>query len=286
MGDLGGVTDLLLALLLGLVQGVTEFLPISSSAHLYAIPYLFSIEHALLSSRAFAAVVHLGTLAAVLVALRSDVTRLLGTALRLLFSLGRRRGESADERLLLAIAVGTVPAVAFGLLAGDLLQSSVRTPIVVAAAVLLGAALLWIADRASSLERPLSGISAIDGLLIGFAQALALVPGISRSGATISGGLLLGFSRDAAARISFLLGAPAIAGAGLLELRGLLTDGTDLAGAAPLLAVGAVAAFVSGLAAIRLLIRLLNGGKLWSFALYRVVFALILLGTALARGEI
>jgi undecaprenyl-diphosphatase len=286
MGDLGGVTDLLLALLLGLVQGVTEFLPISSSAHLYAIPYLFSIEHALLSSRAFAAVVHLGTLAAVLVALRSDVTRLLGTALRLLFSLGRRRGESADERLLLAIAVGTVPAVAFGLLAGDFLQSSVRTPIVVAAAVLLGAALLWIADRASSLERPLSGISAIDGLLIGFAQALALVPGISRSGATISGGLLLGFSRDAAARISFLLGAPAIAGAGLLELRGLLTDGTDLAGAAPLLAVGAVAAFVSGLAAIRLLIRLLNGGKLWSFALYRVVFALILLGTALARGEI
>jgi undecaprenyl-diphosphatase len=286
MGDLGGVTDLLLALLLGLVQGVTEFLPISSSAHLYAIPYLFSIEHALLSSRTFAAVVHLGTLAAVLVALRSDVTRLLGTALRLLFSLGRRRGESADERLLLAIAVGTVPAVAFGLLAGDFLQSSVRTPIVVAAAVLLGAALLWIADRASSLERPLSGISAIDGLLIGFAQALALVPGISRSGATISGGLLLGFSRDAAARISFLLGAPAIAGAGLLELRGLLTDGTDLAGAAPLLAVGAVAAFVSGLAAIRLLIRLLNGGKLWSFALYRVVFALILLGTALARGEI
>jgi undecaprenyl-diphosphatase len=286
MGDLGGVTDLLLALLLGLVQGVTEFLPISSSAHLYAIPYLFSIEHALLSSRAFAAVVHLGTLAAVLVALRSDVTRLLGTALRLLFSLGRRRGESADERLLLAIAVGTVPAVAFGLLAGDFLQSSVRTPIVVAAAVLLGAALLWIADRASSLERPLSGISAIDGLLIGFAQALALVPGISRSGATISGGLLLGFSRDAAARISFLLGAPAIAGAGLLELRGLLTDGTDLAGAAPLLAVGAVAAFLSGLAAIRLLIRLLNGGKLWSFALYRVVFALILLGTALARGEI
>jgi undecaprenyl-diphosphatase len=286
MGDLGGATDLLIAVLLGLVQGVTEFLPISSSAHLYAIPYLFSIDHALLSSRAFAAVVHLGTLAAVLVALRSDVARLVGTALRLLFSLGRRRGESADERLLLAIVVGTVPAVAFGLLAGGLLQSSVRTPIVVAAAVLFGAALLWIADRASSLERPLSGISAIDGLLIGLAQALALIPGISRSGATISGGLLLGFSRDAAARISFLLGAPAIAGAGLLELRGLLTDGTDLAGAAPLLAVGAVAAFLSGLAAIRLLIRLLSGGKLWSFALYRIVFALILLGTALARGEI
>ena len=286
MADLGGATDLLLALLLGLVQGLTEFLPISSSAHLYAIPYLFAIEHPLLSSRAFAAVVHLGTLAAVLVALRSDVARLLGTGLKLLFSLGRRRGEGADERLLLAIIVGTVPAVAFGLLAGDFLGSSVRTPIVVAAAVLFGAALLWAADRASSLERPLSGISAIDGLLIGFAQALALIPGISRSGATISGGLLLGFSRDAAARMSFLLGAPAIAGAGLLELRGLLTDGTNLGAAAPLLVVGAVAAFLSGLVAIRLLVRLLNGGKLWSFALYRVLFALMLLGAAIARGEI
>ena len=286
MADLGGATDLLLALLLGLVQGLTEFLPISSSAHLYAIPYLFAIEHPLLSSRAFAAVVHLGTLAAVLVALRSDVARLLGTGLKLLFSLGRRRGEGADERLLLAIIVGTVPAVAFGLLAGDFLGSSVRTPIVVAAAVLFGAALLWAADRASSLERPLSGISAIDGLLIGFAQALALIPGISRSGATISGGLLLGFSRDAAARMSFLLGAPAIAGAGLLELRGLLTDGTNLGAAAPLLVVGAVAAFLSGLVAIRLLVRILNGGKLWSFALYRVLFALMLLGAALARGEI
>jgi undecaprenyl-diphosphatase len=248
MGDLTGVSDLLLAVLLGLVQGMTEFLPISSSAHLYALPYLFSIDHPLLSSRAFAAVVHLGTLAAVLVVLRSDVSRLLGTALRLVFSLGRRRGESADERLILAIVVGTVPAVAFGLLAGDFLQSSVRTPLVVAAAVLAGAALLWVADRASSLERPLSGI--------------------------------------AAARISFLLGAPAIAGAGLLELRGLLADGVDLQGAAPLLAAGLIAAFISGLAAIRLLLRILSGGKLWSFALYRIVFALILLGTALTRGEI
>lgn len=284
-GELSSLSDLLLALLLGLVQGLTEFLPISSSAHLYAIPYLFSIDHALLSSRAFAAVVHLGTLAAVLVVLRRDVVRLIAAALRPIVSLGRRRGDAADERLLLAVLVGTVPAVLFGIFAGDLLDSGVRTPLVVAAAVLIGAALLWIAERASSLQRPLSGISAIDGALIGVAQALALIPGISRSGATISGGLLLGFSRDAAARISFIMGIPAIAGAGLLELRGLLSDGFDVQSAAPLLLVGLIGAFSSGLVAIGLLMRLLKGGKLWTFALYRVMFALALILTALVRGE-
>ncbi len=286
MADLGGASDLLLALFLGLVQGFTEFFPISSSAHLYVIPYLFSIDDALLSSRAFAAVLHLGTLSAVLVALRHDVARLVRTTLRVTLSLGRKRGDAADERLILAIVVGTIPAVAFGLFAGDFLATSVRTPLVVAAAVLAGAALLWVADRASSLERPLSGIAALDGLVIGVAQALALIPGISRSGATISGGLLLGFSRDAAARISFLMGIPAIAGAGLLELRGLLADGSSLGSWSTLLLLGLVASFASGLIAIRLLLRILSGGKLWSFVLYRVAFALLLLTVALMRGEI
>jgi undecaprenyl-diphosphatase len=117
-------------------------------------------------------------------------------------------------------------------------------------------------------------------------QALALIPGISRSGATISAGLLLGFSRDAAARISFLMGIPAIAGAGVLELRSLLQEGGDIQQAAPLLLVGLLASFFSGLVAIRLLIRLLSGGKLWSFAIYRVGFALLLVAVALLRGEI
>ena len=285
MTDPTGLSDLFLALLLGLVQGLTEFFPISSSAHLYAIPYLFSINDPLLSSRAFGAVLHLGTLGAVLVALRQDVARLASCALTLLFSLGRRRGDPADERLILAIAVGTVPAVLVGLVAGDFLDSSVRTPIVVAVAVLAGAALLWFADRTHSLQRPLTGIAALDGVVIGMAQALALVPGISRSGATISGGLLLGFSRDAAARISFLMGIPAIAGAGLLELRAVLQGGGDLQRATPLLLIGLIASFISGLIAIRLLIRLLNGGKLWSFALYRVGFAVLLVLVALLRGE-
>ena len=286
MVDLTGMSNALLALALGVVQGLTEFFPISSSAHLYAIPYLFSFSDPLLASRAFGAVLHLGTLAAVLVVLRGDVTRLLRCALAPIFSLGRRRGDPADERLIIAIIVGTIPAILIGLIAGDYLDANVRTPLIVAIAVLAGAALLWFADRAQSLQRPLTGIAALDGVVIGLTQAFALIPGISRSGATISAGLLVGFSRDAAARISFLMGIPAIAGAGLLELRALLQGDGDLQHTAPLLIVGLLASFLSGLVAIRLLLRLLSGGKLWSFALYRVGFAVLLVAVALVRGQL
>jgi len=280
------VSAALIALLLGLVQGATEFLPISSSAHLYAIPYLFGISDPLLSSLAFAAVVHLGTLAAVLVALRSDVTRLTRVAVRTLTSLGRHRGEPADERLILAIVIGTIPAVVFGFAAGDLLDSAVRTPLVVAGAVTAGALLLWFAERVSTRERPLQSVGVIDGLMIGLAQALALIPGISRSGATISGGLLLGFRRESAARFGFLLGIPAIAGAGTIQLRRLLESSEDLAASAPLLLIGVVSAFISGLFAIKLLFRILDGGSTRIFVAYRLAFAAVLVASVVLRGEL
>lgn len=274
----------LVALLLGLMQGATEFLPISSSAHLYAIPYLFGIDEPLLSSLAFGAVIHLGTLAAVLVALRRDVLRLGTVALQALASLGRRRGEPADERLILAILIGTIPAIVLGLVAGDLLESAVRTPLVVAGAVTLGALLLWMAERLGTRERPLRSIGVVDGIAVGLMQGLALIPGISRSGATISGGLLLGFRRDAAARFGFLLGIPAIAGAGTLELKRLSESSLDLAASAPLLAIGVAGAFVSGLVAIQLLFRILDGGSTRIFVVYRLAFAAILVASFVVRG--
>ena len=279
------VSAALIALLLGIVQGATEFLPISSSAHLYAIPYLFGFSDPLLSSLAFAAVVHLGTLAAVLVALRSDVTRLTRVVLRTLASLGRHRGEPADERLILAIVIGTIPAVVFGFAAGDLLESAVRTPLVVAAAVTAGALLLWFAERVSTRERPLQSVGVVDGLMIGLAQALALIPGISRSGATISGGLLLGFRRESAARFGFLLGIPAIAGAGTIQLRRLVESSEDLAASAPLLLIGVVSAFISGLFAIKLLFRIFDGGSTRIFVAYRLAFAAVLVASVVLRGE-
>ena len=278
------ISAALVAMLLGLVQGATEFLPISSSAHLYAIPYLFGLSDPLLSSLAFGAVIHLGTLAAVLVALRRDVLRLAGVALGTVTSLGRRRGDSADERLIMAIVIGTVPAVIAGVVAGDVLESAVRTPLIVAAAVTTGALLLWFAERVGTRERPLQSVGVIDGLMVGFAQALALIPGISRSGATISGGLLLGFRRDAAARLGFLLGIPAIAGAGTIELKHLLESSEDLAASAPLLAIGVVSAFLSGLVAIKLLFRILDGGSTRIFVAYRLAFAAVLVASVLLRG--
>ena len=278
------VSAALIALLLGLVQGATEFLPISSSAHLYAIPYLFGISNPLLSSLAFAAVIHLGTLAAVVVALRHDVMRLIRIALRTIASGGRHRGEPADERLILAIVIGTIPAVLVGVAAGDLFESAVRTPLVVAGAVTAGALLLWFAERVSSRERPLRSVGVIDGLMVGLAQALALIPGISRSGATISGGLLLGFRREAAARLGFLLGIPAIAGAGAIQLRRLLESSEDLAASAPLLVIGIVSAFISGLLAIKLLFRILDGGSTRIFVVYRFAFAAVLVASVVLRG--
>ena len=278
------VSAALIALLLGLVQGATEFLPISSSAHLYAIPYLFGISDPLLSSLAFAAVIHLGTLAAVLVALRHDVMRLTRVTLRTIATGGRHRGDSADERLILAILIGTIPAVLAGVAAGDLLESAVRTPLVVAGAVTAGALLLWFAERVGSRERPLQSVGVIDGLMVGLAQALALIPGISRSGATISGGLLLGFRRESAARFGFLLGIPAIAGAGTIELRRLLDSSEDLAASAPLLLIGVVSAFISGLFAIKLLFRILDGGSTRIFVAYRFAFAAVLVASVLLRG--
>lgn len=280
------VSAALVALLLGLVQGATEFLPISSSAHLYAIPYLFGLSDPLLSSLAFGAVIHLGTLAAVLVALRRDVLRLAGVALRTATSMGRHRGDHADERLIVAIVLGTVPAFALGLAAGDLLDTAVRTPLVVAAAVTTGALLLWFAERVGTRERPLQSVGVIDGLMVGLAQALALIPGISRSGATISGGLFLGFRRDAAARFGFLLGIPAIAGAGTIELKHLLESSEGLSASAPLLAIGVVSAFLSGLVAIKLLFRILNGGSTRIFVAYRLAFAAVLVASVLLRGGV
>jgi len=253
-------------MVLGIVQGITEFLPVSSSGHLILVPELLGWP---LQSAAFDAVMHWATLAAVIVALWPDVREVI-------VSVGSRK-KSDWKRLGVMIAVATIPAVVIGLLFDEMIETTLRSPIVVAVSLAIWGVLLFIADR---LMKP-SAVSDVKRVgwrsvaWIGLAQAIALIPGTSRSGVTITAGLFTGLNRETAARFSFLLGIPAIALAGAA---GMLDVVRGNAGVEPLpLAVGFVSAFAAGFFSIRLLLRLLKSGSYAGFAVYRVLLAAVVL---------
>lgn len=275
--------SLVQAIVLGIVQGLTEFLPISSSAHLIIVPWLFGWEE---SGLAFDVALHMGTLVAVLAYFRRD---LIGMAIAL--PRGVIRGNPLADplsRLALIIVLGSIPAAVVGLLAQDAIDNFFHSggggnrAIALVAALLIGlGALLWLAERVASHLRPLSSIDGRDGLLIGLAQALALLPGVSRSGSTITAGLFMGLRRDAAARFSFLLGVPAFVGAGILEGIDLL--GTGLApGEGGAFVAGMISAFVVGYAAIAFLLRYLQKRSTMIFVIYRFALGLMLLALVAA----
>jgi undecaprenyl-diphosphatase len=240
--------------LLGVVQGLTEFLPISSSGHLVLVERLLGLNT---PGVLFEACLHLGTLAAILVLFRSDLAALL-RALTL-------RGTIERRKEIGLLVLGTVPIVVVGLLLRgevDALFSSLR---VVAAGLLVSGCLLLIADRRRGSARGEPRV--VDALLIGVAQAAAIVPGVSRSGATIGSGILAGISPARAARFSFLLAIPAIAGAGALSLWDGLRAG-EASHDGLWIALGSLVAFVVGMAAIRILLAAVAKGRLWIFAAY------------------
>ncbi|OGL95205.1 undecaprenyl-diphosphatase UppP [Candidatus Uhrbacteria bacterium RIFOXYB12_FULL_58_10] len=244
------------ALVLGIVQGITEFLPISSSGHLILAPILFGWQEQPL---AFDAVIHLGTLAAILAALRGDLPKLL-----------ERRG-----RLGWTILAATIPALAIGFLFKDQIETVLRSPMVVAASLALWGMLLWAGDRMvkPGASDDVTKVGYQRAMFIGVAQAIALIPGTSRSGVTITAGLFTGLSREAAARFSFLLGIPAIAAAGASALLDVI-DGAEPVAMLPL-AVGFLAAFVFGILAIRLLLKILKTSTFVPFAVYRMLLAVV-----------
>jgi undecaprenyl-diphosphatase len=262
--------DALQAIVLGIVQGLTEFLPISSSGHLRIVPAVLGWED---PGAAFTAVVQLGTMAAVLIYFRADLWRIGRAWLASLRDAEMRR--TLDARLGWYIVVGTIPISAIGLLFADPIESEFRSLYLIGTTLIVfGAIMLW-ADRVSKRERGVESLNARDGVTIGFAQALALVPGVSRSGATISAGLLLGLDRTAAARFSFLLSVPAVVLSGLFELRHIGESGGASAGVT---ALAVVLAFVTGYASIAFLLRYLVRHGLGIFVGYRfVVGALIIL---------
>ncbi len=255
------MSDLLKAGVLGAVQGATEFLPVSSSGHLILVPWLLGWVNDY--GLAFDVALHLGTLGALLLLFWRDWWNLLTGALN----------PGSDRRFLGILVAATIPGAIAGALLDDLAESSLRAPGLVASSMLAAGALLWWADRQArdgregrDMGRPYADVGLADGLLIGAAQALAIIPGVSRSGITISVGLLRGLSREAAVRFSFLLATPIVAGAGMMKFKSIIHSGHD-----SLVLVGILTSLIVGLAAIKLLLKISQISTFMPFVWYRVV---------------
>jgi undecaprenyl-diphosphatase len=269
------VWDLLKAVVLGTIQGLTEFLPISSSAHLRIYPELFGWGD---PGAAFTAVIQIGTELAVLIFFRKDIWRIASTWLRSLVE-PEYRGH-LDARMGWFIIIGSLPIVVLGVLLKDVIEQDFRNLWIVGTTLIVLGVVLGIADRVSSDDREIRQITLKDSVLMGAAQALALIPGVSRSGATISMGRFLGFQREAATRYAFLLAIPAVVGAGLFELKEI-PGGDNTYGWGPTI-VATVVSFVIGYAAIAWLLRYVTTHSYTPFVIYRVVLGsatLILLAT-------
>jgi len=280
------------SIILGVVQGLAEFIPISSSAHLVIVPWLFGWDNPALTSLTFDIALHLGTLLAVLLFFASDWARLIRAWFKSVVQF--KIGDDPDRRMAWFILLACIPGGISGLLLESKISEAFHSnPIpqgsmlFMAGAIAALALLLWLADKYARHQRSFGQINGRDALYIGIAQAFAVIPGVSRSGATITAGLAVGLEREAAARFSFLLSAPIIAGAGLKSLSDLVTQintgavaGAELA----IFPIGFAAAGVSGFLCIKYLLDYLKKHSTAVFVWYRVALAVLVLIVALLRG--
>ena len=267
--------DLLKAVVLGTLQGLTEFLPISSSAHLRIFPELFGWGD---PGAAFTAVIQIGTELAVLIYFRKDIWRIGSTWTRSLFR-PELRGH-LDSRMGWFIIIGSLPIVVLGILLKDVIEEDFRNLWIIGTTLVVMGVVLGIADRFSSDDRTIKQMTLRHAVLMGAAQACALIPGVSRSGATISMGRFLGYEREAATRYAFLLAIPAVVGAGLFELKEI-PHGENAYGWGPTL-VATIVSFIVGYAAIAWLLRYVSTRSYTPFVIYRVALGgmtLVLLAT-------
>ncbi|WP_240038865.1 MULTISPECIES: undecaprenyl-diphosphate phosphatase [Okeania] len=268
------------AVILGMVQGLTEFLPISSTAHLKIVPVALGWGD---PGVAFTAVIQLGSIFSVVWYFWQDLTKIVIGAYK---SIVTSDYQSPDFRMAVGIVLGSIPIILFGLLIKifipDFDNSALRSTVAIAIASIVMALLLGIAEKIGSRKRNFEQLDIKDGILMGLAQALALVPGVSRSGSTITGGLFMGLERATAAKFSFLLGLPAITLAGLVELKTLLDEGFGGVGLAPTIA-GIISAIIFSYVAIAWLIRYLQTKDTWIFVWYRLAFGVLIL-VAIAGG--
>lgn len=267
------------AIVLGIAQGLTEFLPISSTAHLRIVPAFLGWDD---PGAYFTAIVQLGTDAAVIIYFRHDLARIARTWLGSL-----RRPElrsELDARMGWYVLIGTIPIAVLGLLFDDVIETTARSLYLIGTTLILLGLVLWAADRLAKHVRDLASVRLPDAVLVGFAQACALIPGVSRSGATLTMGLFLGFKRDVAARFSFLLSIPAIVLAGVYSILKIATGSTERDvdyGVGPMI-LATLVAFVVGYVAIAFLLKWLATHTVGIFVIYRVALGALVLALALS----
>ena len=267
---------------MGIVQGLTEFLPVSSSGHLIIVPWLFGWDDAFITSLAFSVMLHLGTLVALLIYFRADWLRLIPAGLATIRD--RSFQDDPDRKLAWLIAAATVPAAVVGFLFSDVFEDQVREIGLVAVTLVVGGVILWVADHVGRRTRQVADVTFPIAFGIGAAQALALIPGISRSGISISAGRFAGLDREAAARFAFLMATPITAGAIVFEGRKLLTGEAGVDVAMGPLVVGLVASLLSGLLAIRFMLSYLRTRSLDLFVWYRFGLAAVVVVLLVVRG--
>ncbi|WP_271271363.1 undecaprenyl-diphosphate phosphatase [Aliamphritea hakodatensis] len=267
--------DWLQIITLALIQGLTEFLPVSSSAHLILPSQLLNWED---QGLAFDVGVHIGSLAAVMFYFRKDIWSMLKAWL--VTCTGRSAG--ADGKLAWLVILATLPAVIAGLMLSSLVDTYGRSILVIAGTTLIFGGLLWWADRNRTEQRQLTDITLKDALYIGFSQAIALIPGTSRSGITMTTGLMLGFDRQSAARFSFLLSIPVILGAGVFKGMDLMATGT--ADQWEMILAGTVLAAISALSCIHLFLKWLDRIGMGPFVIYRMLLGVTLLAVYFATA--
>ncbi len=270
------------ALVMGIVQGLTEFLPVSSSGHLILVPWLFGWTDPFINSLAFSVMLHVGTLGALLIYFASDWARLVPAGLATIRDRSFR--GDPDRKLAWLLVAATIPAAIAGFFLNDVFEEAVRAPEVVAITLIIGGIVLWLADRLGATTKREGDITFPLAFGIGVAQAIALVPGISRSGISISAGRIAGLDRASAARFSFLMATPVTAGAAVLEIRKLIGGETGVDVSLAPLVIGLVAAFLSGLLAIRVLLEYVRTHSFDIFVIYRFVLAgavLLLIATGI-----
>lgn len=261
--------DILQIITLALLQGLTEFLPISSSAHLILVPQI--VEAWQDQGLAFDVAVHVGTLSAVVLYFKNDITPMAQDWFRSLTT----RQQTANSRLAWAVLLGTIPVGLAGLLFKGFIESELRSPVVIAFATIFFGLVLWWADAKGTRTRDEHSITWLDVLIIGCAQALALIPGTSRSGATMTAGLIMGLSRQAAARFSFLLSIPVITLSGLLVVKDIIEQSAPVDWWA--LVIGTALAGITAYLCIHYFLKLLDRLGMLPFVIYRLVLGVVLL---------